>query len=258
MENNVYLYTGSPICPKFTLNIGGRELVSGTDYDVEITDNVHVGTAHVIIKGKGKFKGVIERTFEIKPVPARSLSFFADSTEFDYTGEPCVMKLAVRFGDITLTENEDYTVEYVDNIEPGTGSAVLRFSGDYEGMMTVPFAIFRPEPEETNIEEDEEEPEQSEDIPKLVSVSEISADAVRLGESVQVQIRAEGGVAPYTYAVFLTKIKAQNWLTVQDYSEETSVSVTPARATRYLLLVKVKDSRDIIAKQYFKISVSEQ
>lgn len=247
MGNNAYLYTGQPICPKFTLNISGRELHSGTDYDVVITDNINVGTAHVVISGKGKFKGVIERTFDIKPVPARSLSFFADNTEFDYTGEPCFMQIIIKFGDIVLTENEDYTVEYTDNIEPGTASATLHFMGNYDGTMTIPFAIFRPQKEE-------ETP--SETVPALENLTTLSAESITLGENVQVQAAAAGGVAPYTYSVLFRKIKGNNWTTVQDYANETQVSITPGWTTRYVILVKVKDSRGAIAKQSFKISVN--
>lgn len=248
LENNAYLYTGQPICPNFTLNIGGKELHSGTDYDVEITDNINVGTAHVLIKGKGKFKGVIERFFEIKPVPAKSLSFFADRTEFDYTGEPCTVKVIVRFGETVLTENEDYTLEYENNIEPGTGNVILRFMGNYEGIMTIPFAIFPPHQEEEEVSEPS--------VPVLENLSVLSADKIRLGETVQVRAAAQGGTSPYTYSVFLCKIKKQNWKTIQENSEETLINITPASATRYLILVKVKDSSGKLAKQYFKLNVN--
>ena len=254
MENNAYLYTGQPICPKFTLNIGGRELHRDTDYDVEITDNVNVGTAHVVIRGKGKFKGVIERTFEIRPVPARSLLFYADNTEFDYTGEPCQMRIVIKFGEIVLTENEDYTVEYTNNIEPGTAQATLHFMGNYEGTMNIPFAIFRPQKEtvETSAER------VSAAVPALENLSVLSADTVALGESIEVQAAAEGGVPPYMYSVRFRKVKGQNWVTVQDYAEETHIRITPARATRYIVSVKVKDSRGIIAKQSLKFTVTEE
>ena len=142
MDNNTYLYTGNPIEPKYNLNLGDMVLESGKDFDLEITDNVNVGTAHVKIIGKGKFKGELERTFEILPVPARSLSFFADNTEFDYTGRPCVMKVAVRFGDVSLVEGRDYKVEYSNNVKPGVAQATLTFSGNFSGKMTIPFTIF--------------------------------------------------------------------------------------------------------------------
>ena len=144
--NSSYVYTGNPITPRFSLNIGDQLLESGTDFDVEITDNINVGTAHVLIKGKGRFKGVIERSFEITPVPARSLSFFADNTEFETDGEPCLMQVAVKFGEVTLEEGVDYTVEYIDNDKPGRANARITFMGNFSGVMTIPFTIREKDP----------------------------------------------------------------------------------------------------------------
>ena len=69
-----YVYTGNPINPKYTINIGDKVLEKDVDFDLEITDNINVGTAHVIIKGKGKFKGVMEKTFEIIPAHVIGIS----------------------------------------------------------------------------------------------------------------------------------------------------------------------------------------
>ena len=247
MDNNIYLYTGSPITPKFTLNIGGKMLDSDSDYDVEITDNVNVGTAHVRISGKGKFKGVIERTFEIRPVPAASLSYYADETEFTYTGEPCYMQVAVKFGETTLEEGKDYTLQYTDNTEPGTANAVITFHGNFVGVMSIPFVIYDPNAVSEPVFEEEVEP--------LENTSVLSSQSIRLGEGITVSASAEGGAAPYTYAVLYRKTAVKKWVTVQDFAENDTITVRPKKDTRYLIVVKVKDSRGAIAKQYFKINV---
>ena len=139
------------------------------------------------------------------------------------------------------------TVEYENNIAPGTGNVILRFMGNYEGIMTIPFAIFPPHQEEKEVSEPS--------VPVLENLSALSADKIRLGETVQIRTAAQGGTAPYTYSVFLCKIKKQNWKTVQENSENTLINITPAMATRYLILIKVKDSSGKSAKQYFKLSV---
>jgi hypothetical protein len=241
LENNTYIYTGNPITPNFTINIGGQKLSSGTDYDIEFTDNVNVGTAHVTITGKGRFKGVIQREFEIKPVPARSLSFFADNTEFAYTGEPCMMQIAVKFGDVTLKEGVDYTVEYIENVNPGTAQALITFMGNFYGVMTIPYEIYAlPEPEAEPLE----------------NTSQLSSQKINLGESVIVTAAARGGKAPYTYSVQYCKVALKKWMSLQDFSENAVVEIKPKAETRYIIVVKVKDSKGTIAKQYFKISVS--
>ena len=52
-------YTGSPLTPALTVtNSAGTPLTLGTDYTVEYYDNTAVGTALVIVKGKGKYEGL--------------------------------------------------------------------------------------------------------------------------------------------------------------------------------------------------------
>ncbi len=239
--NSSYIYTGSPINPRFSLNIGDQVLESGTDFDVEITDNVNVGTAHVLIKGKGRFKGVIERSFEIKPVPARSLSFFADNTEFEYEGEPCTMQVAVKFGEVTLEEGVDYHVEYIDNDKPGKANARITFVGNYTGVMTIPFTI-----KGKAVETDE-----------LKNLCTISSKEITLGESVTVTSAAEGGKGDYTYAVFYKKNDSQKWTTVHRYTDDAETPIKPLNATTYRICVKVKDVEENVAKKYFTITVKK-
>ena len=227
MENNTYLYTGSPIIPKYTLNIGGKILEREKDFDVEITDNINVGTAHVSIIGKGKFKGRLERTFEILPVPARSLSFFADNTDFIYTGEPCVMKVAVRFGENILKEGRDYDIEYSDNIAPGTGNATLTFKGNFFGVMNIPFNIEQPEPDN---EEEEKDPDIMYD--ELENLSELSDPVITLGESAVIRCDAKGGKAPYIYAVYYRKTFEKKWYVLQQFGPDTEAEMTPAEAAQ--------------------------
>ena len=54
-------YTGKAIKPKVT--VSGASV---SDYTISYADNVRPGTAKVIIKGKGKYTGSVEKTFKIK------------------------------------------------------------------------------------------------------------------------------------------------------------------------------------------------
>ena len=236
--NNSYTYTGKPITPSYTLNIGDKHLESGKDFDVEYTDNINVGTARVLIQGKGKYKGTVERSFEITPVPARSLSFFADETEFEFEGEPCIMQVAVCYGDITLEEGKDYTLAYADNDKPGRATAQLTFMGNYEGVMTIPF----------NIVSTEE---------KLVNLSEISAEEIKHGESVTVTAAAKGGQGEYTYAVFYKKESSPKWSTVHGYNSDVTTEITPKNPVAYKVCIKAKDESGAIAKKYFDLMVTK-
>lgn len=232
-----YIYTGKPIKPPFALNIGGKTLEQDRDYHIEIEDNINVGTAHVYISGRGEYTGTSEYTFEIEPVQARTLSFFADSTEFSYDGQPKTMNIAVRFGDTTLEQGKDYDISYENNILPGKASALLTFKGNFTGTMSVPFLI-------------------KNTLPELVNLSEISAEEIDFGESVMVQSSAEGGTGEYLYAAVYKKSTDQKWTLVRNFSEEPSISVKPARKGEYQICSKVKDTSENVVKKFFTVTVN--
>lgn len=62
-----YTYNGKSKKPSVTVEMGGKKLKKGTDYTVKYVDNVKVGTAKVIISGKGNYSGTITKTFTINP-----------------------------------------------------------------------------------------------------------------------------------------------------------------------------------------------
>ena len=59
------IYTGNAIKPDVLVRFNGKTLVKGIDYDLSYSDNVEVGTAHVVVTGKGNFGGKREMTFNI-------------------------------------------------------------------------------------------------------------------------------------------------------------------------------------------------
>ncbi len=63
-------YTGSSITQPVTVK-GSTILKQGTDYIVTYANNKNIGTAVVIIKGIGNYKGTIVKTFTITPVTAK-------------------------------------------------------------------------------------------------------------------------------------------------------------------------------------------
>lgn len=231
-----YTYTGNPIKPPFALNIKGKTLEQDKDYRIEILDNVNVGTAHVYITGKGEYTGTYEYTFEIEPVQARTLSYFADSTIFLYDGKPKIMQIVVRFGEVTLEEGKDYDIEYTDNTMPGKASALLTFKGNFTGMMSIPFEI-------------------KNTMPELVNTSTISADEINFGESVTLYSSAEGGTGKYLYAVVYKKSIDKKWTWAQALSEDTSVEIKPARKEKYIICSKVKDDSGNVVKKFFTVNV---
>ena len=59
------LYTGKTIRPKVTVKDGSNKLVKGRDYSVSYRKNRKIGTARVIVKGKGNYKGKVTKKFKI-------------------------------------------------------------------------------------------------------------------------------------------------------------------------------------------------
>ncbi|WP_052466399.1 Ig-like domain-containing protein [Beduini massiliensis] len=61
-------YTGKPILPPVIVKDGDKVLVEGVDYTVEYKNNIEVGSATAIIKGKGNYASSLDTTFEITTV----------------------------------------------------------------------------------------------------------------------------------------------------------------------------------------------
>ena len=58
-------YTGKEVKPSVTVTDGDKKLKRGTDYTLTYSDNVKVGTARIIIKGKGDYTGTKRVSFKI-------------------------------------------------------------------------------------------------------------------------------------------------------------------------------------------------
>ena len=64
-----------------------------------------------------------------------------EKTEYIYTGTEIKPSVIVTYEGKELTENEDYTVKYEDNIEKGTGKVIVEGINGYGGVVTKEFTI---------------------------------------------------------------------------------------------------------------------
>src|SRR5699024_1333500 len=64
-----------------------------------------------------------------------------DKNDFVYTGKEIKPKVTVKDGNIILIENVDYTVEYKNNVNAGTGKVIVTGKGTYEGKKEILFNI---------------------------------------------------------------------------------------------------------------------
>ena len=65
--------TGKVICPPVKVNMDGKILDPAHDYTVSYSNNINVGTASVLITGKGRYKGSLTKSFRILPHNVKKL-----------------------------------------------------------------------------------------------------------------------------------------------------------------------------------------
>lgn len=79
-----------------------------------------------------------------KKTDINSLQITISGSEFEYTGDSIFPEITILNGKSSLVNGKDYTVQYNNNIEPGTGTIIINGIGDYEGEKTLLFCIKEP------------------------------------------------------------------------------------------------------------------
>lgn len=67
-------YTGSEIKPEIAVTVNGNKLTD-SDFDVSYSDNIGIGTAKVVVTGKGNYTGALYGEFVIVPAKVSGLTF---------------------------------------------------------------------------------------------------------------------------------------------------------------------------------------
>ena len=66
LSRTKYTYDGHSKKPSVTVRYSGKKLKKNRDYTVSYRNNKKRGTAKVIVRGKGKYKGTVTKTFKIR------------------------------------------------------------------------------------------------------------------------------------------------------------------------------------------------
>lgn len=140
MITDSFVYTGNEIRPKVAVVFGGVTLTEGVEYAVTYTNNINVGTATVTISALGTYEGSVSKNFTIVRRSITRCSFENVVNQL-YTGKETTQSVVVKDGNRTLVENQDYTVTYANNIEPGAASVILTGIGNYASVKTVHYMI---------------------------------------------------------------------------------------------------------------------
>lgn len=129
-------YTGKEIKLNGTIKYGDIVLIEGEDYEATYKNNIGVGTATVIIKGKGNYLFEKWIYIDIKREDIYYLKIKTINNQ-EYTGSKITPKVEIE----GLTQGVDYTVSYTNNINPGTASVTIYGIGNYTGSTTRTFKI---------------------------------------------------------------------------------------------------------------------
>lgn len=154
-----YTYTGEAIIPELVVKDGNKELELGVDYEIRsIANGTNVGTATVVLAGKGDYDSdsTIITTFEITPAETEDLVVSVDDMEYTgqrirpvYVGNSTTEDgiTEVKLGDVAI-DIDQFNITYPDsaseNKEIGTGTFTLTpksTNKNFTGSKTVTFNI---------------------------------------------------------------------------------------------------------------------
>ena len=132
-------YTGSAF-DLVIMNDGNKALIKDTDYTVTYDDNVNAGTVEFTITGIGNYDGSINGIFTIlaKEIEQSMVQDIADQI---YTGDAIEPTVVIKYGELTLTLNTDYTISYTNNTDVGTATISITGNGNYSGSTSKTFKI---------------------------------------------------------------------------------------------------------------------
>ncbi len=134
------IYTGDDIKPIVTASFNGIQLVEDQDYRLQPTAFKNAGDVSVTIEGKGNFTGRRESGKLTIDKASMNMAIIEVQDQV-YTGDALTPVVTVKLGAHILTNNEDYTVEYANNIEIGTATVTVKGEGNCEGTKIVNFEI---------------------------------------------------------------------------------------------------------------------
>lgn len=143
------IYTGKLITPEIRIKDGNAVLIKDTDYTINYSENINVGTAKITIKGIGKYTGSVEKTFNIVSKDIKNVTI-QDIENQTYTGKEIQPSVVIQSDGITLKEGTDYTIKYTSNKSVGTATIEIEGIGNYTGKTTKTFNIVSEEDNENN------------------------------------------------------------------------------------------------------------
>lgn len=136
-------YTGKKITPPVTVTFSGEILHKYIDFGVTYENNINVGEADVIVKGRGDYKVFSNKTkFSIvtKNIASTTITPIAEQA---YTGKEVTPDVIISDSLGIIRKDKDYTVSYSKNKKEGTATVTVTGIGNYSGSTSVEFEIVK-------------------------------------------------------------------------------------------------------------------
>ena len=109
------------------------------------TDFVSTGTITVVLTGQGNFDGTLTLSYDISSKDFNSSEVTVNilDTNIIYTGSKITPEIEVKYGELTLEKDVNYSVEYGENLNALTKGTITitAIDGNYTGSKTVEFDI---------------------------------------------------------------------------------------------------------------------
>ena len=134
------VYTGVAFTPELSIKDGNKMLVKNVDYTLTYQNNINVGSATVLIMGKGNYQGTTTVTFQITPKSINTVGInpIADQV---YRSTPITPDVLIKDGNRSLVKDVDYTLDYTNNVNVGGATVTITGKGNYKDSKTMTFRI---------------------------------------------------------------------------------------------------------------------
>lgn len=141
LDESEIVYSGEDSAPDFTVTHNGQTLTEGVDYTTSYSYNSTAGTVTITVKGKGSYAGTVTKTVKVNPADISKATVRVKDSELKYDGKAKTPEVTVTYNSKLLKQGEDYTLEYKNNVNAGTGSVVVTGTGNFKGSKTAYFTI---------------------------------------------------------------------------------------------------------------------
>lgn len=144
-------WTGKAITPEITVKYKNKNVTSldgktlDKIFDIRYENNVHAGTASVVLTAKddSKYCGTRTVDFTIKGTEIKKARISGLESNVTYTGKALTQKVTLNSNGKTLKEGKDYKVAYADNVNVGKAVMTITGIGEFSGTVKKTFTIGR-------------------------------------------------------------------------------------------------------------------